>query len=438
MAQTINYRNFPISIPTSLLTNCSNYTSNLELNNQENKKIVQAHIDIFSYIRYRCSIWDFSKDPFCPIEAKTITKKVFSSKQIKGITYTYSTILNNLIEWNYIETPKGTDTKTGKTWKPGERFIGYRINYNTFMGSDLKTYDINIDKIFLEDEDIKSKSSYIKEYPTHKKLIEDIYNTSIDLINYERFLLENLGQKIKSRPKQMTFEDKKFKIMEEAYIDMKAVDRYIFNSIRINFKMIWIKVAESGRLYSSFTNLSSTHIPFINYKNRELYYLDAKNCQPLLLSSLIKNDLYKKDVEKGIFYEKVCDLYNKTFCNRKKFKKQSRNSIKSKIYQQVLFNDKRSVSKDLKKLLDLLYGKDLVEQINNLKAFIISKQTQTLEAEIFVEMFKDVDFYCLGRHDGIFTDNLDKAEQLIKDGFYKLGLNVEIDDPKIKVFNPFK
>jgi hypothetical protein len=165
-----------------------------------------------------------------------------------------------------------------------------------FLELNFIEFEIDFNKIF---ENLKDKKYWIKKYPAYKKQINETYEVKINLTEYIKWITDNIGSELKPIINNGILE-RRFLTKERAY-------DYINDAIKINLGNIWFKVSDEGRFYNSTTNLSYTAIPHFTLKRRKVKEIDVVNCQPLLLCGLIKNKIYKKDVEDGIFYEKMAN-----------------------------------------------------------------------------------------------------------------------------------
>lgn len=425
---------FPITAPNTLVLELTDLLLNKypALKPDKRKGLLDKHLSIYCYIKIQTrDEFDYSK----------INKKEFENI-IKDITinkirFNYRTILNNLVELNYIDINESFSFKCENTNSSLSNELNFPKSYKIIKYKDdsyVKHY-INFKEDLDKCNDIKTQQEWIKLFPEHKNFIESTYKTKILLSRYQTFLQNNIGNQFKRDLKRIGYKNgKSYQYTIDNILDERGVEEFLFEATKINLGMIWFAVSDEGRLYTSLTTLSSTHIPFLRYGNKcsNLIYLDAKNCQPLILAYRLNNDLFKKCVESGYFYESIMIEYNKLYKSNK-----SRGEIKEIVYKEVLFDDANPVSKKLEKVLTNLFGKDLVNDINELKKEEIYTITQKIESEIFINGFKNWNKYIITRHDGIFIEekNKDLADQIIKEGFLEYNLNVKIDPKNSLEYN---
>jgi hypothetical protein len=171
-------------------------------------------------------------------------------------------ILKDLIEIN-------NSYSTGKFTK------SYRINQDIDFGN-LTECDIDFDIIF---KNTLNKEYWINKYPNHKNLIEDCYNSIIDLDEYLFWMLSNKGLKLKPIFDKLTGK------INERYLVEQSIYLYFNLALKVNLKNLWFKISNEGRFYSSISNLPTHSINFIKIDNTKCDRIDIKNCQPLLLST---------------------------------------------------------------------------------------------------------------------------------------------------------
>jgi hypothetical protein len=281
----------------------------------------------------------------------------------------------------------------------------YRI-LTDFLELNFIEFEIDFNKIF---ENLKDKKYWIKKYPAYKKQINETYEVKINLTEYIKWITDNIGTELKPIINNGILE-RRFLTKERAY-------DYINDAIKINLGNIWFKVSDEGRFYNSTTNLSYTAIPHITLKRRKVKEIDVVNCQPLLLCGLIKNKIYKKDVEDGIFYEKMANELGKT-----------RNEFKILSYKYIFFSNKELKSGAIYDALNKLYP-NFIKELNELRKEIsISRELQKIESSIFVDKISNYDYKMILRHDAVFVyeEDYEIVKALVKGEFKKLGLNVSI------------
>jgi len=425
---------FPITAPNTLVLELTDLLlyKYPALKPDKRKGLLDKHLSIYCYIKVQSKDeYDYSK--IKKSEFENIFNRIVINKQIIN----YRTILDNLVELDYIDINESFSFKCENTNSSLSNELNFPKSYKIIKYKDdsyVKHY-INFKEDLDKCYDIKTQQEWIKLFPEHKNFIESTYKTKILLSKYKVYLDNNIGQQFKKDLKRIGYkEGKSYQYKIDNILDERRVEEFLFEATKINLGIIWFAISNEGRLYTSLTTLSSTHISFLRFGNKcsNLIYLDAKNCQPLILAYRLNNDLFKKCVESGYFYETIRDEYNKLYKANK-----SRGEIKEIVYKEVLFDDANPVSKKLEKVLNNLFGEELVKSINELKKEEIYTITQKIESEIFINGFKNWNKYIITRHDGIFIEekNKDLADQIIKEGFLEYGLNVKIDPKNSLEYN---
>jgi hypothetical protein len=317
--------------------------------------------------------------------------------EVSCIRLGYKQLLKMLEEVNLISI--------NNKYSSGSFSQSYRIT-TEFINNDYKEIEIDFDKLL---EGFHNKSYWLNKYPKHTKQIEDLYKVEIDLSSYVQWLKNNIGKKLK--PKMGIYG------IEETYLTTEKAYDFINDVIKVNYKNIWVKVSNEGRFYNSITNLSSTTIPFIRIKRKEIIEIDIANCQPLILSKLINNTQYRKDCEDGIFYDKLSKELNTT-----------RDESKLLSYKYIFFNNNKLKSGRIYDSMVNLYG-DVIEQINDLRGSMeIAKEMQKIESSIFVDKIGKMNIDMMIRHDSVSVvkEDYDIIKLAVIKEFNKIGLKPTI------------
>lgn len=379
--------NIEVAIPTSLIDRLDSF--NLE------DKIKTRAIELWSFIYYNViSNVDYSLHMYVNITRDELNR--FELK-LKGKRYTYSYFINLLKENELIEV--------NDKYSAGKFSKSYRVSLDIFK-EGYKLFLLNTSKIL---EDRKSREFWIKKYPHLTNKINDIYDTNVQMTEYITWLDENKGKELKQK-----YNDKN-KIVTKILTSENIV-KYTFEAMKVNLKNIWIKQSNEGRLYSSITNLSSTATPFLVLNNKPIEEIDVKNCQPLLLSNILTNDKYSEDVQNGTFYDNVAEAMNIT-----------RTEAKLRLYKHVFFNDNTLASGKLFDALNLIYGDDLIKQINNIKKNTkLSTTLQKIESDIFIKATNNYSNF-ITKHDAILApkEDIDKFKNILIEEFNKINLIVK-------------
>ena len=322
--------------------------------------------------------------------------------EVGGIRLHYTKLLSllyNLVERN-------------ETYSSGSFSYGYRIKTDFISFGKLTEFEIDFNLIFKE---TKNKEFWIEKYPNQKNLIEDAYNTTIDLDEYLFWLKDNIGCELNP------VYNKKTGFIEKRFLTEERLYQYFNMALKINLKNIWFKISNEGRFYSSISNLPKSAVQFIKLYNEKTIAIDITNCQPLLLSTMINNQKYKQDCVDGIFY----DVLERTLSDESST---SRNEVKLLCYKYIFFGSKTLSSGKLYSAMEKEY-KGVITQINNIKQDkCLAKTLQEIESDIFVNKIGKIRIPKLLRHDEVIV-SLSNQER-IKDYLIKEFNNINI---KLKV-----
>jgi len=305
--------------------------------------------------------------------------------------------------------------KCNETYLNGKYSYGWRINTDFLLFSNLTEIEIDFNLIFKRN---KNKEFWIIKYPQHKNLIEDAYRAEIDLDAYLKWMNDNVG--IELNPVY----NKKTGMLERRFLTPERIYNHFNLALKLNVKNIWFKLSNEGRFYSSISNLPSKSIDFIKLYGFETTRIDIKNCQPLLLSSKINNDDFKRDCELGLFYDNIgTTLFGESVST------QTRTKIKLMCYKFILFGSKPLKSGKLYDAMEKLYG-DTIHQINNIKNDdCLAKQLQKIESDIFVKGIGAIKMFKLLRHDEVIVTikDSDKVKDYLRKEFKKINLRLIIN-----------
>jgi hypothetical protein len=320
---------------------------------------------------------------------------------IDGIRLSYKELLNIL--HNLV--------KSNETYLRGEYPCGWRINTDFLSFSNLTEASIDFNNVF---KNTKNKEFWLNKYSNQKNLIEDAYNVSIDLDAYLKWMNDNVG--IELNPVY----NKKTGILERRFLTPERIYLHLNLALKVNLKNIWFKMSNEGRFYSSISNLPSKAIDFIKLYGLETKRVDIKNCQPLLLSTMIDNDDFKRDCELGVFYDNMgTALFGESA---------SRSKVKLMCYKFIFFGSKPLKSGNLYDTMKKLYG-EAINQINHIKEDkCLAKELQTLESDIFVNNIGKIKMFKLLRHDEVIVpiNEVQKLKDYLRKEFKKKKVNLII------------
>lgn len=394
-----------IKLPTALIQCIDKHISEekdfFQIKEKQKQLLNQKLINLW-YIIYSKQVDDNYKTLKFYTNIRSDDFRSFKFK-FKSKTYQYNQLLYYLNNWGLIDINHIYCSKKGCN----SFSKSYRIKTEFLCETEMSEVEINFCKIF---ENTRNMDYWLKKYPEYSNLITDCYNTTIKLDEFIYRLYKKKGMKLKSKMIDGIF--------TERYLTSERIILYINKALKLHFKNLWFKVSDEGRFYSSVTNLPSVCIDFLELYCKEIIELDVANCQPLLLASLIKNSDYQKDVENGVFYDKMAA---KIGCKRPKFKNYS--------YKYLFFSNRILKSGLIYKAINECYPL-LIEQINELKKQCkLSLVLQKLESSILIENIGKLPYYKITRHDSVLVmkEDCELFEKLIKDEFQKIRLKVSIN-----------
>jgi hypothetical protein len=366
----------------------------LNLTEEQQSKVIKRLIELWMFI-YNKQISDddtISLKGYTNIDKSELDK--FSIK-VGNTRFRYKNLLELISEL----------VEVNDKYKVGSFCKGYRVITSSF-GNSLSEIDIDLSKSFTI---MKSKEYWIEKYPNYKHLIEDSYKSSIQLGEYINWMFENEDMELKP-----VIEGG---VVKRRYLSRDKIWSYFFLALKINLSDLWFKVSNEGRFYSSISNLSYTSIDFLMFNYQSITDIDIKNCQPLLLVSLLGEckglSDYKSDVESGVFYDKMANELNI-----------SRSEFKMLSYRFIFFNTKPLLSGKVYSSMVKLYG-DVILKINNLNSDgKLSHKLQELESKIIVDSIGKLNIPKLLRHDQVICLKEHKelvVNELLKE-FKKLRL----------------
>lgn len=350
-------------------------------------------------------------------------------KKYKGKTYNYTYFLQILTRLNAI--------KINSKYSVSNFTKSYAIT-NHYNNSILTTYTIKPNLIFLNKIDKKTLIESNKEYGT---LINNLYSFKVDVEQMNNYLISNKNKYIKTK-KVITKDSVNIK---RVTLDNTTILRYQLQALKVNFEAHYFKRDAYGRVHTLYTSLPSLLHQFLKHDNETICTLDASNSQPLLLNTLINNEVYKQHTEQGIFYNEFANeiiklkqtqlkqsvfdefitKYNITPTSTKQF---ITDYLKPLVYQ-ILFSSKElmysnSIAFDA---LCNLYGASFINDLEVLrKKGNLATTLQGIEASIFIDEFVN-DNNIATKHDCLIIPSNEanfyktKLEQLYKT---KLNLNV--------------
>jgi hypothetical protein len=168
---------------------------------------------------------------FVHISKKDLDIKQFSLKHHKK-EYCYTTFLKllqpDLIIVNKDHrffNPKGSQKPDGIYYT-----MSYRINYELMLG---EFAEVDIDATLLT-LNCKDKQYWLNIYPQYGHLIEDTYNTAIDIDAYRQWLYDNEGEELKGRSfkEHWDFDGKHVRTsrFKKRFLDKRRISEYLNDS----------------------------------------------------------------------------------------------------------------------------------------------------------------------------------------------------------------
>lgn len=329
------------------------------------------------------SNYDRNKEPFTL--HSLIMKDIFTSKS--GVYKDYLNILNNL------EILKRQNTDRG-WYVPKEQSSTYKFYTNYFNVEDVSLY-------IIEGKD-KMEYSIDERLDLDKRFIDTIFNLDIPLDRVIEAEIEHY---------------------HNTDATLEILKKRINNILQLKKKRYINKGNKVERVYHSISNLSKVARKYLNYKGEQVRFhnIDIRNCQPLLLASVLKGAEYNVDnnyiesVESGNFYENFFDITN------------DRETIKIELYKSVFFywNEKNDFNK--------LFCEKFPITAQSIKQMNIESMAQTLqneEANLFNNLIPKKSKLFFTLFDSIYFDNYEDMFDLtleIETYFLNKGLRVKLN-----------
>jgi len=389
-----------IKIPTVLIEKI-NYSIDIDsrfINIDENRRIKLVKVLLeFWYFIYMRQVEDTTKpnlDFYINIHSRELNRFNITINKQRLRYNDLFTLLEDTITIN-------TSEDGSKRYKGGSFTCAYKINTEFISISNMTEIELDTELIFSAGKD---KKYWIKKYKNYKHLIEDCYNTEIKLDEYLYWLNNNIGKKLAP-----VFNKQNGKIESRFLTPDRAF--YHFNlALKVNIKKLWFKLSNEGRFYSSITNLPKVSIPFIKLYNREVVSIDLKNCQPLLLNTIIDHKDFREDCSNGQFYDELLSVFSLGRENT------TREMMKLLCYKYIFFGSNPLKSGKLFEALEVKYP-GLISKINNIKEeYCLAKRLQQIESDIFVDYIGKIQISKLLRHDEVLVhiENVDRIKDSLR------------------------
>lgn len=391
-------------IPTQVIHEIQNYiktdSSFVNINTKQHQRLVKVLVSLWYFIYSKQqNQTDKNLHKLTRIHSDDFAKFRY---KINGEDFKHSKLLNIL---EFIKL-----IRINPHHLSGQYPYSYKILTNFLNKGHMTQFEIDFSKVF---KNTRDKRFWLDMYPQHKALINDIYDSSVDLDGYLYWMQQNIGIELKPKLKNG--------MMVKRYLTEEAIFHSFNSALRLNLKNIWVKLSDENRLYSSVSNIPSTAIPFLKLFGKETYDIDISNSQPLLLSCLLseKQGEYTKDVVDGVFYDKVADIMGI-----------KRNEFKTLSYKYVFFNLKPLKSGKIYDTIEEVYP-GLMTEINTIKETTkLAHKLQEMEAGIFVNGIGKLNFPKLLRHDQVIVteENYDLVKQALRLEYNRIGIEVNLDE----------
>ena len=280
--------------------------------------------------------------------------------------------------------------------------------------------ELRINKVFDEDY-IRTEQEWIDIYPEQSRIIKQVYKSKFDLDEVKDFLYQNLNNKTK-----------KGKLVNNILIN-----DYINRATRYNARIYTFRLTEEGRFYNPTAYIPSFIRHLLTIDGERLVELDIANSQPLLLSSFVRSDKFKRAAEKGTIYDDLISaIYqielSKCYWDESEIKHKSREWIKVQ-FMKLMFgtrNGKQQLvhSGLLYKAMEYKF-RGVVDDINELKANeLLWKRLHRLEADVFIKELYNKNIDYIPVHDSVLIKERDVKiiSEFLVDIYSNIGLKPTI------------
>jgi len=166
------------------------------------------------------------------ISSKKMRKfKVKSQKKGKVQLIGYAEMVKGLVEVKALEIQK--------RYKVGEYTMSYRP-HTWALDSPVIS-----DPILFKHLKKTEIQHYLEKYPEYSKNIMDATRVTIDIVQYEKWLQENEGIRLKPAVKKVKNDKGRlYPIKVERRLDQERITRYLFEAYKINAGKLWFKVSD--------------------------------------------------------------------------------------------------------------------------------------------------------------------------------------------------
>ena len=374
-----------VKIPTAIVNKirtaiCSDL-SFIDLTEKQYQRLFKTLLELWLFI-YNKQVEDIDTNNlklYTNIDSKDLSVFIF---KVNGKNIKYNQLLITIQD--LIDVNQKYSAGAGGFYK------GYRIKTEFLCESNFTEMELDMDKVFHNSRD---KSFWIKKYPNHQHLINDAYDCSVDLDSYLDWMQNNRGSEL-----QPVY-NKRSKMIEKRYLTNDVMNFHLLLATKVNCKNLWFKVSDEGRFYSSISNLPKGSIHFLKMNYQSVVSIDLKNCQPLLLSSIIYHPKFKVDCEFGRFYDVLVEQNHLGGG----FSNLSRGVVKQMFYRFLFFGDNQLKSGKFYDLVEQSYP-GLINIVNEIKSSTkLYSKLQRLESNLFVDRLGHLPIKKLIRHDEILV-----------------------------------
>lgn len=379
------------------------------LSQRHQQRVLRGAIEMWYYIynRQMESEWSSNfRDHYVNIEASDLDNEFRFYLQYLGKRQTicYSDISELLVAAKCLEC--------NDKYSVGAFTKSYRIPPALLNSPDSTNVEFDLKRIF---------GKKYREVPAELTALHVSSQAfTIDLDSYFRWIDANPGILLGIKPAKV--KNKKWQPAREIRLDAHHARAFKMWAIRCYLDVTWWKLADTGRVYSTWTNLSKTALPFIRSKHNteQLVEIDATNCQAALLVPHVESELFRLDAGAGILYERLALASGLT-----------RDEIKLKWMHMMYAPE--PVTKKEHALLESAYP-GFADELNQLKTKTeLWKILQSREAECFIAAAKHLPV-CITRHDAIIVPQnyASLCDRLLMDRFKSINTQVKLKHKQLK------
>lgn len=349
------------------------------------------------------------------------------SEEFRDIKFNYNNKLYTYVD--IIDLMKANELiYSNDRYKVGGFTKSYKVN-PSFITNDCTIIEVDEAKIFKKRHCV---SDWIDMYPEFTHLINSVYSIRIDLESYYKFIDSIIGKKYSHTKKRLVGKTNEGKIkyvkLNDKIMTPSKAYAIKIQALMFNLGHIWFSLSDTRRFYNSAINLPNVSHPFwLIDESSDLVEIDCSNSQPLLLSSFINHEQYRKDTEAGLFYDKIAEHLGI-----------DRNEVKVLSFKNIFFQEK-AINKKWSVIINEIWP-GLIEQIEEIKAESpLWSRLQSAEADIWIKTCKESVFTVIVRHDSvvinekyatIMIDELNKA-------FKQKGIKPTLKVKKLSETNDF-